>query len=244
MANIQTYGSRDWIESQYASSNDDPWGLDWRPSQRYRYQRMLKALQQFVFPRPQGLAMVDVGCATGSFTAMLAGLNTGTDGSLTGIDISESAVVRAAIRHPDIQFRLMALEDCARQFRGTLDVVTCMEVLYYLPDAQRVEAIRQLKSMLKPGGHLLVSSMIAPAPYFTLERLNVLVSQELRIVASDVLYLKPLTMLEKFLMKFGNAAARRALPLDDADVRRWEDAAKSRVPRLAASHAYVIARKD
>lgn len=41
---MKKYGTRAWIESQYCASEEDPWGLNWRPSQKYRYVRMFDAL--------------------------------------------------------------------------------------------------------------------------------------------------------------------------------------------------------
>jgi SAM-dependent methyltransferase len=240
----KTYGSRAWMESQYAASKDDPWGLDWRPSQRHRYARMFGALQDALPVQPRPRAIVDVGCATGAFTAMLGGLgDTAEDGAVTGIDIAESAVARAAMRFPAIRFRCMALDECARAYEGSADVVTCMEVLYYLPREQRADAVHQLKRMLKPGGHLLVSSMIASGPYFSFGELKALMAGELNVVVTGVLHLKPLTLLEKLLMKLG-PAARQLLRIDDGTVRRWERFSARRFPGLAQSHAYVIARNS
>jgi 2-polyprenyl-3-methyl-5-hydroxy-6-metoxy-1,4-benzoquinol methylase len=238
MVETSKYGSRAWIDSQYAASEDDPWGLDWRPSQQYRYRRMFDALKQVLVATQRPLDVVDVGCATGAFTAMLGGLNPEAgEGSLVGVDIAEAAVARATARFPLIRFDCIALDECARTFEGSADVVTCMEVLYYLPAEQRVEAARQLSGMLKPGGWLLVSSMIASAPYFSLDQLKALLAKELDIIETGVLYLKPIAVLEKLLMKLGGPAARKALRFDRCShySERW-------LASVARSHAYVIAR--
>ncbi|HJW53678.1 MAG TPA: class I SAM-dependent methyltransferase [Burkholderiaceae bacterium] len=240
--NINTYGSRQWIESQYAAAKDDPWGLDWRPSQRYRYVRMLEALNDALCARQEPLAVIDVGCATGAFTAMLDGLNGRRDHALLGVDIAEQAVKRAAARFPQIAFRCMALSECANAYQGQADVVTCMEVLYYLPEKERVAAVRQLKNMLKPGGLLLVSSMVAPAPYFSFDRLLALLSAEMEIASSDILYLKPLVMLEKLFMRLSTPAARKWLKFDASGAQRWNQIGERMLGTAAQSHAFVIAR--
>ncbi|MEC5161194.1 MULTISPECIES: class I SAM-dependent methyltransferase [unclassified Janthinobacterium] len=237
------YGTRAWIESRYAASADDPWGLDWRPSQRYRYARMLAALETALAGAARPLAIVDVGCATGTFTALLAGLNGGAAGaSLVGVDIAAAAVARAAARHPHLRFERLALDDCARAYAGAADLVTCMEVLYYLPARQRLAALRQLKGMLRPGGCLLVSSMIAAPPYFSAEQLGALVGGELALVDSGVLYLKPLALWEKLQMKLRRGGTPGAAGYEYAAVERWGRYAARLLPGFARSHAYVIAR--
>lgn len=205
---------------------------------------MFDALKSMMVVTSRPLAIIDVGCATGGFTSMLGVLNGGTgDGILIGVDIAESAVARAVARFPHIRFECMALDECAVKYAGTADIVSCMEVLYYLPKAQRAEAARQLKSMLKPGGCLLVSSMIASAPYFSFAELTALLVNELNVVEAGVLYLKPFVLWEKFLMKLHGTAARWSATYDDAKVDRWSRYAGRFFPRFTGSHAYVIAHK-
>jgi 2-polyprenyl-3-methyl-5-hydroxy-6-metoxy-1,4-benzoquinol methylase len=238
------YGSRAWIESQYAASTDDPWGLTWRGSQIYRYGCMVVALQAQLQARmpaiAPALALIDVGCATGTFTAMLAKLNRAGAGSVLGTDISALAVARATARHPDLAFECVALDAASQCHAGSADVVTCMEVLYYLAPAERDQAMQQLRAMLKPGGLLLVSSMVARAPYFSAAELSTLVGRHMRIVGTGELYLKPLALWEKLMMKLRLPAVARA--------RAGQVAVAARLgavlPWLTRSHAYVIASND
>ena len=243
------YGSRAWMESQYAFSTQDPWGLDWRASQQYRYWRMLSAVRRHQPLTTPPLAILDIGCATGGFTAMLGSLHApGEGGTLVGIDIATQAVARARVKFPVLRFECMALDECARQFAGSADVVTCMEVLYYLPQAQRTEAVQQLKRLLKPGGLLLASSMVASAPYFSNTRLNALIASELRVIEAGVLCLKPLVLYEKLLMKIRKLAgldvAGRTPGFCYASVDRVQRWANFLPSRLGQSHAYVVARND
>lgn len=246
-AALTDYGTRSWIDARYAACADDPWGLDWRLSQQYRYARMLAALQSRLAGVARPLAMIDVGCATGAFTAMLGRLDPGPGASLLGTDIAAAAIARAAARYPHIAFACMSLDDCARQHGAGADLVTCMEVLYYLPAEQRRSALLSLKSMLKPGGFLLVSSMIAAPPYFSLDALGSLVASELAIVDTGVLYLKPLAAWEKLQMKMkmkmqlGRTGAPRASAQACATLERWSAYAERWCPTLTRSHAYVIA---
>lgn len=252
MAGQMKYGTREWLESQYDTSPGDPWGLDWRPSQRFRYETMLAALLRATGPDWAPARIIDVGCATGTFTARLSTLGPCGEASVMGVDIAESAVTRARARYPTITFERMSLDECAPRFAASADLVTCLEVLYYLPDGQRAVTLRMLRGMLQPGGMLLVSSMIARRPYMSLAELRALVESELSVVDAGVLYLKPIVLIEKALMCMRSAWPSRR----DAStlIRKARPATRS-MARLAAlsknllgvhaqSHGYVLARLD
>lgn len=241
------YGTRAWLESQYAASLDDPWGLDWRPSQRFRYVTMLAALWQVGGTAWAPRRIVDAGCATGAFTAMLAESFPGAE--VTGIDIAEAAVARARARYSGITFERMALDECASTFAQGVDLVACLEVLYYLPRNERTPALRQLRSMLRPGGILLVSSMIAGRPYMSLDELTELVATELSIVHTGALYLKPVVLWEKAQMRFRRfwrdspiTESRPSVLVDTDRVARLAAWSRRMLGRRAHSHGFVIAR--
>ncbi len=246
------YGSASWFERQYQSSSDDPWGLDWRPSQRFRYQGMLAQLSRTGDPNQPPSMIVDVGCATGTFTSMLAQLATCSERSVVGVDIAQAAVERARVRHPSIRFERLSLEECSERFAHRADLVTCLEVLYYVPGDQRVEAVRRLVRMLRPGGRLLVSSMIARPPYFSLEELRSLVARELSEIRCGTIHLKPVVQIEKLMLHLAPSLMRalarpaagpraagdaRVLPLVEALCRRL-------LGHRSASHGFVLGRLD
>lgn len=244
------YGTREWFESQYDTSSDDPWGLDWRPSQRFRYETMLAALQRVAGPDWAPARIIDVGCATGAFTARLSTLGRCGAVSVMGVDIAESAVARARARYPAIPFERMSLDECAPRFAASADLVTCLEVLYYLPEGQRAAALRMLRGMLRPGGMLLVSSMIAHRPYMSLAELRTLVESELPVVDAGVLCLKPIVLIEKAMMRLrsawpwcrnSGASVRDALPAARG-MARLAALSKSLLGARAQSHGYVLAR--
>lgn len=246
------YGTREWFESQYDASPDDPWGLDRRPSQHFRYETMLVALQKVIRSDKAPAHIIDVGCATGAFTARLSALGFYNTVSVMGVDIAESAVARARARYPAITFEQMSLDECAVQFADSADLVTCLEVLYYLPDGQRAAALRMLRGMLRPGGILLVSSMIARRPYMSLAELRTLVESELPVVDTGVLYLKPIVLIEKALMRLrsvwpsrrdAGAPIRKALPATRG-MARLAALSKNLLGTHAQSHGYVLARLD
>jgi len=251
----EKYGSKTWLESQYAISDGDPWGLDWRPSQQYRYRVMLKTLLEAmpvsasVPPR----RILDIGCATGLFTAMLTTLAGDKSSAVTGIDVVEDAIIQARRLYPDIEFITMSLDECASRFQASADIVTCLEVLYYLAPDQRQKALQKLKKMLRPGGVILVSSMIARRPYMSAVELRNLVGGEFEIIRAGVLYLKPIILVEKSLVRFkaltGHFGKKTVVG------RKLRDWVKTHtvewIARLsqvlleshAQSHAYILARR-
>ncbi len=96
---------------------------------------------------------LDVGCGAGLLCEPLARLGA----SVTGVDAAEEsiAVARAHATQSglDIDYRAGELAD---QGLGKFDVVTCMEVIEHVEDADAFVAL--LASHLKPDGKLLLST--------------------------------------------------------------------------------------
>jgi SAM-dependent methyltransferase len=242
------YGTSNWFERIYQSTDDDPWGLSWRPTQLYRYGRMLSELGRVLDARrATSTCIVDIGCATGDFTAMLASLPGSTPRQVVGMDLSETAVNRARARFPEIEFAVGGASEAAARFRCSADLVCCLEVIYYIPVDQRAAMIRDLASMLKPGGLLLISSMIAPPPYLDAEALCNLVNERLPVHASGVLNLRPLTDIEKVVLKLRRrrrgGAASQYLPGAPGYARldRITALLRKTLGRRSESHAFAIA---
>jgi len=246
--NASRYGSRAWLEAQYARSVDDPWGLDWRASQQYRYAEMIAAIERAMPSRRADALVIDVGCATGGFTARLTALVEAQGGSVLGVDIAEPAIARARLRFPALRFECLDLARCAESFAGSADLVTCLEVLYYLPREERPAAIRALRKLLRPGGTLLVSCMIARPPYLSQEELHDLVATEFSVLDAGALYLKPLVLAEKLRMRLGaSSGSVRTQPIYSGSaaaqrIERVQNLSKRFLGERARSHAYVLAR--
>jgi len=249
---VSEYGSADWLERIYSASESDPWGLNWRPTQLYRYGRMLEELGRC---KPAAGSVgreclgVDMGCATGEFTALMSHtLRSMQPSRVMGFDLSATAVRRAAERFPDLQFQAGSFEQAAAQLAGSADVVSCLEVLYYVPAEQRAAALSNLKAMLRPGGLLLVSSMIGLPPYLDYAQLQALVGSQLTIVAGGELSLRPLSDIEKLSMKILRRTrgrdARDYLPGGKgfARVDRLSRLCRATFGKRSNSHGFVIAR--
>jgi 2-polyprenyl-3-methyl-5-hydroxy-6-metoxy-1,4-benzoquinol methylase len=172
------YGTVEWLEEKYQGVNDDPWGLSWRGFERCRYDQTLQILDDAIARLPKSrseLGILDVGCSSGFFTRLLPGLG----GQVAGIDLSETAVQRARLRHPNIHFKQGSVFDCAGNLE-TYDVVVCLEVIYYVEPSRQDDFLAAIDRILTPGGILLISSKTGSAPYFGTAELVELVSRHFK----------------------------------------------------------------
>ncbi|MDA9444370.1 SAM-dependent methyltransferase [Bradyrhizobium sp. CCBAU 51745] len=131
---------------------DDPWRLDTSAFEQERYAQMLR------MSRCNGDAesALEVGCAVGAFTEMLAPLC----GRLTVVDVMPQAIERARLRTGKRSHITWVTCDIQR-FLATeqFDLIVVAEVLYYLKDVVEMHAaIRNLVSMLAPSGTLIFGS--------------------------------------------------------------------------------------
>lgn len=198
------YGSLEWFVQEYANVSGDPWGLSWRPSQALRYQKVLTMLE--TIPKPISSA-IDVGCATGDFTNLISkrmpSLNL-----LLGSDFVESAVERAHQRFPNINFIKESIFSLGDRYESQFDLAACLEVLYYLEGDQRLRALRSVRKLLRDGGYAVFSSFISEAPYFTPDQLLDLIGSEFQVIASQVLHLKIVNLLESVARRSDNVVLR------------------------------------
>jgi SAM-dependent methyltransferase len=236
------YGTQGWFEGEYARVSEDPWGLSWRPSQLLRYRKLLSMLDALREPLPQ---VMDIGCATGDFTYLLSTHLRGVEG-VSGIDFVDDAVERARRRFPALTFSKESLFTLGDDYAKRFDLITCLEVLYYVPKNRRAEALRSMRNALRPGRYALFSSFISRPPYFRPEQFIELVSGEFEILRSDLLYLRPVSSLERLCGKVAKVMPFRIGPRVSGQrtfsavsaVESWSRHLQS----LAASHTLVLAR--
>jgi 2-polyprenyl-3-methyl-5-hydroxy-6-metoxy-1,4-benzoquinol methylase len=108
------------------------------------------------------LNILDAGCGTGWFCQRLLRF-----GSVTGIDLADEVIQRASQRVPQAKF--IAGDVFSTELpRGHFDVVTSFEVLSHVAD--QPEFFRQLASLLKPNGVLILATQNRPV----LERWSVI----------------------------------------------------------------------
>lgn len=98
---------------------------------------------------------VDVGCGLGYFSARLRDLGF----QVLGLDGRRENAEEASRRYPDIDFRIINVEDPAIQQLGSFDLVLCLGLLYHLENP--FQAIRNLHALT--GKVMVLESMCLPA---------------------------------------------------------------------------------
>ncbi|MBV1876672.1 MAG: bifunctional 2-polyprenyl-6-hydroxyphenol methylase/3-demethylubiquinol 3-O-methyltransferase UbiG [Pseudomonadales bacterium] len=108
-----------------------------------------------------GSEVLDVGCGGGILTESLAKAGA----RVTGIDMAAKPLKVAKLhRHEsnlEINYQLSTIEAFATMNNGEhqakFDVITCLEMMEHVPDPGSV--IQACKTLLKPGGHLFLSTI-------------------------------------------------------------------------------------
>ena len=105
------------------------------------YQRVVSEFQRYLTPN-KDLKVLDVGCGTGTFTAMFS--NFGFE--LYGLDISGTCIQYARNKYSNIQFEQGDIED-TRFEDSSFDVIILSGIMHHFPDMAKVvyECYRILK---------------------------------------------------------------------------------------------------
>jgi SAM-dependent methyltransferase len=140
------------FEQMYANV-EDPWHID---SLGARLD-MVNAISLMKHFGPRFERVLDVGCGTGLFTALVSDA---AGGKVSASDVSETAVSKARERYAakNIEFFQFDLKKAAElPFPpGTFDLIVMAQVVWcILPELHDV--LRALRSRLKPDGALLIS---------------------------------------------------------------------------------------
>lgn len=132
----------------------------WDPNSEFKPLHEINPLRLNFIDKAVGLAgkhVLDVGCGGGilSESMSLKGAQ------VTGIDLGEKALKVAQLHRlesgANVDYRLIAVEDLAREVPGSFDVVTCMEMLEHVPNPAAV--VRACSTLVKPGGAVFFSTI-------------------------------------------------------------------------------------
>jgi len=170
------FGKKVYFEKIFSESSEksDPWGSDWRASQQYRYELYEKILSEeknIVYSK-----ILDIGCSLGDFTIREQKIFKPKE--LWGIDTSSVAISKARNKYPSckINFKEVALPDLSFFKDDEFDLITALEVIYYLDRENRIRALSEIKRVLKPGKFLLISVNINNPPYFKIDEFESLLN--------------------------------------------------------------------
>ena len=109
-----------------------------------------------------GESVLDIGCGTGTL-ALAAKRRVGSSGVVNGIDASPEMIARAQRKakrkNMDVLFET-ALAQSLPFPDAQFDVVLSTVMLHHLRRAGRVEALREGRRVLKPGGRLLAVDFV------------------------------------------------------------------------------------
>ena len=125
-----------------------------RPS----YYTFLEELARWQADREGSFDILDVGCGTGTFAAMLSGSNLRT-GCIVGLDyvmeMCRRAQDKAMSLARDQRVRFLYGDSEHLPFDdGSFDIVTCANSFHHYPHQQDV--VHEMNRLLKPGGRLML----------------------------------------------------------------------------------------
>ena len=132
----------------------------WDPNSEFKPLHDINPLRLDYVDQQAGLAgkaVLDVGCGGGILAESMAQRGA----QVTGIDLGEKALKVAKLHllesGAQVDYRLVAVEELAKQQSGHYDVVTCMEMLEHVPEPASV--VRACAELVKPGGALFFSTL-------------------------------------------------------------------------------------
>jgi len=121
------------------------------------YRMFLEELVAWRGERDEPFDLLDIGCGTGTFDAMLAGCS--LPARVVGLDYAE-AMCKVASRkahHANVADRLRYVTADSEHLPfadQTFDVVTCSNSFHHYPHQQKV--IHDMRRVLRPGGRLML----------------------------------------------------------------------------------------
>jgi len=121
---------------------------------RRALQNPLKILKPYVLP---GMTVLDVGCGPGFFTTGIAQLLNGS-GKVIAADLQQGMLDKVALKIKGTEFEnLITIHKCGTDKIGItekVDFILAFWMVHEVPD--KVRFFEELKSILKPGGQVLI----------------------------------------------------------------------------------------
>ncbi len=187
------YGSKEWTEYLYKNSETDPWGQDWRASQQIRYLKGVELISKHI-KKDKPISVLDIGCALGEFIKLIK--SRWGNANFTGVDISSEAIKKDIQNYPDVRFLQDQLPDLFQTHGEQFDLITALEVIYYVNPDEMLSSLSTLKNKLKNDGYLLISSYLNQPPFLTPADFKDFVEKEFIVIDEILRYHKPYYKLE------------------------------------------------
>jgi len=123
------------------------------PFQQVRFETTLELLNKAGLGDSTSARVLDVGCGQGHITAWVC--QAFPRAEMSGLDCSLTTVRSAAEQYPGIDF--IVADACAAPYREAyFDFVVCNNIWEHVPDP--LGLLASVRRVLKPGGHLLLST--------------------------------------------------------------------------------------
>jgi SAM-dependent methyltransferase len=114
-----------------------------------------------------GARVLDVGCGDGAVTRLM----TREGARVTGVECSPTQLAPAcALARDGDEDYLVATGEALPFADAALDIVVYFNVLHHVPVESQLQALREARRVLRPGGLLYVQEPVAEGPYFELVR--------------------------------------------------------------------------
>ena len=194
----------------------------WDPDGEFRPLHDLNPARLDYIEARAGLAgrqVLDVGCGGGLLAEGMARRGA----QVLGIDLAPEALAVARLHAIEsgltVEYRQVAVEALAESAPAGFDVVTCLEMLEHVPDPSAI--VTALARLVRPGGHVIVSTINRNAKAFALAIVG----------AEYVMRLLPM------------GTHRYARLIRPSEVSRWARAAGLELADLAGLEYDPLARK-
>ncbi|KAA9083772.1 bifunctional PIG-L family deacetylase/class I SAM-dependent methyltransferase [Microbacterium radiodurans] len=152
--------TRDFFDAFYRRNADDPWGFDSR-----WYEQRKRALTIASLPRPRYRAALELGCATGALTALLAD----RCDDVLALDIADAPLAAARRRLGERANVRLARAALPREWPdGVFDLIVLSEVGYYWGAGDLAEAVQRMASSLTSDGNLVACHWRHPVAEYPL----------------------------------------------------------------------------
>ena len=230
------------FEGRYRSS-EEPWSFSERAAERLRHRWVVDTVRRFG-PR----RALDVGCSLGQLTGALAELPM----ELHAVDVSPTAVTRARARIANGngvaqgRDRLGFVAGSAVTLplaSSTYDFLTACDGLYSweLDDDDRHRAVKELRRVLRVGGHILLTEHTRPGRFE--EFIGEITRGGLRVVSVEYLYDRPWYQVESWFRSVRGLGIVRRVLKSEAVARALQGVGRL-LGTKASRHICVIATRD